>query len=247
MSAKWQNHELARQVLYCDNHLLALIKPAGMLSQADETGDPDLLTLAKDYIARRFDKPGKTYLGLVHRLDRPASGVMILARTSKAASRLTDQFRRRTTVKRYLALVTGHLEGDGVWRDAIVKDSRTPRIVPEDHPRGKPASLEWRALATADGVSLIDVRLHTGRPHQIRLQFASRGHALLGDPRHGAEREFDGANIALHSYYLEIEHPTKRAPIAWSAPPPKSWRGFFAPEIQNALKRFPAILCGDQS
>lgn len=218
-------------VLYLDNHLLVVHKPAGLLVQADATGDADLLTLGKALLKERFDKPGNVFLGLVHRLDRPASGVMVLARTSKAASRLSDQFRRRAPDKRYLALVEGRLDGQGTREDYLAKIDRHVRVVKPGHPQGKRAELRWRALATErrkeGAVSLVDVELMTGRAHQIRVQLAALGHPILGDLRYGAAREFDGRNLALHSYRLEIEHPTKGEPMAFSALPPQTWRGYF--------------------
>lgn len=218
-------------VLYLDNHLLVVHKPAGLLVQADTTGDPDLLTLGKAFLKAEFDKPGSVFLGLVHRLDRPVSGVVVLARTSKAASRLSDQFRRRAPDKRYLALVEGRLEGEGTREDWLAKIDRRVRIVKQGHPQGKRAELKWRTLATERRrvieVSLVEVELVTGRAHQIRVQLAALGHPILGDLRYGAEREFDGRNLALHSYRLEIEHPTKREPMLFSALPPPTWNGYF--------------------
>ncbi len=227
-------------VLYLDNHLLAVGKPAGLLVQADRTGDPDLLTLGKAFLKERFDKPGNVFLGLVHRLDRPVSGVVVLARTSKAASRLSDQFRRRVPEKRYLALVEGRLSGQGTREDWLAKVDRHVRVVKPGHPQGKRAELRWQALAserTPSGVlSLVEVTLLTGRAHQIRVQLAALGHPIRGDLRYGAGREFDGRNLALHSYRLDIEHPTKREPMSFSAPPPPTWRGYFDVLIRSTVE-----------
>ena len=226
-------------VLYLDNHLLVVAKPAGLLVQEDATGDTDLLTLGKAYLKKEFDKPGNVFLGLVHRLDRPVSGVLVLARTSKAASRLSDQFRRRAPDKRYLALVEGRLEGQGTREDWLAKIDRHVRVVKPGHPEGKRAELRWRSLATEKtkngSVSLVEVELMTGRAHQIRVQLAALGHPILGDLRYGAEREFDGRNLALHSYRLEIEHPTKREPLSFSALPPATWRGYFDGLVRDAV------------
>jgi len=222
--------------LYLDNHLLVAVKPAGMLSQADKTGDPDMLSLGKAYLKERFEKPGAVFLGLVHRLDRPASGVMVFARTSKAAARLSEQFRRHTPVKRYLAIVEGRLEGEDRWVDQMLKDEHGPRIVSAGHPKAKRATLSWRALGVQNGCTLVEVGLETGRAHQIRLQFARRGRPLLGDLRHGATRPFDGRNLALHSYSLEIEHPTQKRAMRWRAPPPASWAGWFEQAIATLFK-----------
>ncbi|MEP0546422.1 MAG: RNA pseudouridine synthase [Rhodothermales bacterium] len=226
-------------VLYLDNHLLVVAKPAGMLVQEDATGDTDLLTLGKAFLKDKFDKPGNVFLGLVHRLDRPVSGVLVLARTSKAASRLSDQFRRRAPDKRYLALVEGRLAGQGTREDWLAKIDRSVRVVKPGHPEGKRAELRWRSIATEKtkngSVSLVEVELVTGRAHQIRVQLAALGHPILGDLRYGAEREFDGRNLALHSYRLEIEHPTKREPMAFSVLPPATWRGYFDGLVRDAV------------
>ncbi len=227
-------------VLYLDNHLLVVHKPAGLLVQEDHTGDPDLLTLGKAYLKEEFDKPGNVFLGLVHRLDRPVSGVVVLARTSKAASRLSDQFRRRSPDKRYLALVEGRLTGQGTREDWLAKIDRHVRIVKPDHPQGKRAELRWQALASdrtkSGSVSLVEVELLTGRAHQIRVQLAALGHPILGDLRYGAECAFDGRNLALHSYRLQIEHPTKRESMSFSALPPSTWHGYFDAIIRSTVE-----------
>ncbi len=215
---------MKRHILFVDNHLLVINKPAGMLAQADRTGDPDVLTLGKAYLKERFDRPGKVFLGLVHRLDRPVSGVMVLARTSKAAARLSAQFRERTPHKAYLALVEGRLtETAGSYTDFLLKTGRRVDVVADG--RGGRAVLHWRVVATGRAETLVAVRLETGRPHQIRVQFAHRGHPLVGDLRYGATRPFDGRNLALHCYRLAVIHPTLRTPVAWTAPPPETWRG----------------------
>ena len=226
-------------VIYLDNHLLVVHKPAGLLVQEDRTGDPDLLTLGKAFLKEEFDKPGNVFLGLVHRLDRPVSGVMVLARTSKAASRLSDQFRRRAPDKRYFALVEGRLEGQGTREDYLAKIDRHVRIVKQGHPKGKRAELRWQALATErrkeGNVSLVEIELVTGRAHQVRVQLAALGHPILGDLRYGATREFDGRNLALHSYRLEVEHPTKREPMAFAAMPPATWQGYFDETVRDLV------------
>lgn len=219
--------DMTLQVLYCDNHLLVVFKPSGMLSQSDITGDADVLTLGKAYLKNRFDKTGNVFLGLVHRLDRPASGIMILGRTSKAAARLTQQFKNHRPIKRYWAIVIGDPGRGETWEDHMVKDERTARIVPATHAKAKSARLTWKTLGREQGCSLVDVELHTGRPHQIRLQFASRGFPLLGDVRYGATKEFDGRNLALHCHTLEVDHPTRKTPMRWTAPPPDSWGDWF--------------------
>jgi 23S rRNA pseudouridine1911/1915/1917 synthase len=219
-------------VLFVDNHLLVVSKPHGMLSQADVTGDDDVLTAGKRYIKDRFDKPGKVFLGLVHRLDRPAAGVMVFARTSKAASRLGDQFRARTVSKRYLAIVEGKAAVSGEMVDFLKKfGPGDVRVVPPVTDGGQRAVMRVDVLATSRRggaeVSLLEVQLETGRAHQIRVQLAHRGYPILGDLRYGAQREFDGQNLALHSWSLEVEHPTLRKPMTWMAPPRSDWNDGF--------------------
>lgn len=224
-------------VLHLDNHLLVVSKPPGLLSQADRTGDADVLTEGKAFLKKKFGKPGDVYLGLVHRLDRPASGVMALARTSKAARRLAEQFRRHLPEKRYLALVEGACTGLETCVDYIAKEEEKIRLVPPGHPAGKRAELTYQALAQDDerGLSLILVRLKTGRPHQIRVQLAARGFPVLGDLRHGAARRLDGRNLALHAYLLRLEHPTRREAMTFAAPPPDAWGGRFAQAIERLV------------
>ena len=214
-------------VLYLDNHLLVVNKPPGVLAQADRTGDPDLLSLGKAYLKRRFDKPGNVFLGLVHRLDRPASGVMAFARTSKAAARLSRAFRERLPEKRYLALVEGRCTGGGTLVDYLVKEDRRVRVVDPDYPKAQRAELTWRALERRRGLTLVEVDLKTGRPHQVRVQLAHIGFPLLGDLRYGARRALDGRNLALHAWRLALDHPTRKERMAWEAPPPATWEAAF--------------------
>lgn len=224
-------------VLFVDNHLLVVNKPAGTLSQPDRTGDIDALTLGRRYVKKRFHKPGNVYLGLVHRLDRPVSGVMVFARTSKAASRLSAQFRRNGPKKEYIALVEGACSGGGVMKDFLVKERQAVRIVDARHPGAQPAELAWTCLACTDTVSLIGITLKSGRPHQIRVQFACRGLPVLGDLRYGARQPFDGKNLALHCLILGLEHPTTRDMMLWTALPPDTWEGRFDSEISRWVKK----------
>ncbi len=223
-------------ILYMDNHLLVVNKPPGMLVQQDETNDPDLLRLGKRYLKETFEKKGQAFLGLVHRLDRPASGVVVLARTSKAAARLSDQFRQRTPEKEYFALVEGVCRGSGTLRHTLAASVRGGvRIVPTGDASGKEARLQWRSLGVQDDLSLLSVRLETGRKHQIRVQFSAEGHPILGDFRYGAVRELDGRNLALHAFRLTVAHPVTRERITFCTPPPPAWGTLFAREIAQAL------------
>lgn len=223
-------------VLHEDNHLLVINKPPGLLAQADKTGDMDVLTLGKGYIKTKYNKPGNVFLGLVHRLDRPASGLMVLARTSKAAQRLTDQFKQRAVDKRYFALVHGAVPPNAQWEDYIAKQKARPRIVSTHNRDGKYASLEWKRIAVIKDLSLVIIKLHTGRPHQIRLQFSSRGFPLLGDFRYGSTRALDGRNLALHSYHLGLIHPTQKKPLAWQALPPQTWPLAFRQALTSVIQ-----------
>lgn len=207
-------------IYYEDNHLLILEKPPNLPAQADVSGDPDLLTLGKRYIARAYQKPGAVYLGLVHRLDRPVGGLMVLARTSKAAARLSQQVRDKTLRRLYLAVVCGEAPEAGELRDFLQKDPRqnTSRVVPPDTPGAKEARLSLRTLACAAGLSLVLVRLATGRSHQIRVQLAHAGFPLWGDARYGAGKP--GQQIALWGAGLGLSHPTRALRIqAVDAPP----------------------------
>lgn len=221
-------------VIYLDNHLLVCEKPAGLLSQSDITGDIDLLTLGKNHLKSRFQRPGNVFLGLVHRLDRPASGLMVFARTSKAAARLCLQFKNRNVSKHYFAIVEGHPPVKGVLEDHMLKDGRSARIVKKSHPKGKSAKLEYEVIAKHGWTSLVSIKLHTGRPHQIRLQFSSREFPLLGDKRYGAERSFQDNQLALHSWQLGFEHPTKKEEMKWILKP--SWGDWYSDEIATFFK-----------
>lgn len=218
-------------VLYLDNHLLVVNKPAGLPIQEDETGDRDLLSIGKAFIKKEFDKPGEVFLGLVHRLDRPVSGVVVFARTSKAASRLSEQFRARTPDKRYIALVEGRLTGESTQVDYLVKKDRIVHRVKPSYPKAQRAELNWKSLATDKTrlgmLSLVEVELLTGRPHQIRVQLSGMGHPVLGDVKYKSGRSFDGRNIALHSHRITCEHPTRKEMMTFTAPFPKTWWGYF--------------------
>ena len=225
-------------LVYQDNHLLVINKKAGALSQGDQTGDLDVLTEAKAYLKAEFDKPGNVFLGLVHRLDRSVSGVMVYARTTKSAQRLSGQFRDKTVEKRYLAIVEGSLEGEGVCQNYLIKENQQVKIVTKDYPKSQYAELHWASLLSNRNLSLLDIRLITGRSHQIRIQLANCGHPVLGDRRYGAVQQFSGRHFALHCYRLTINHPVKKEPITFMVMPPPSWFPFFSElEIANCLER----------
>ena len=226
-------------VLYLDNHLLVVDKPPGMLAQGDATGDGDLVTWAKAFIKREFKKPGNVFAGLVHRLDRPVGGVTVIARTSKAAGRLAEQFRARTVEKTYLALVEGRVDGGGRREDWLRKThtrERGTRVVTTGRGASgaKRAVLTWEARSVIGRRTLVEVRPETGRPHQIRVQLAALGHPITGDLRYGApEALADGRGIALHAARLTLEHPTQRDRRTFESLPPATWSG----EVRAAAER----------
>ena len=226
----------APRVVYEDNHLLIALKPPNMPTQADDSQDPDLQTVMKAYLAEKYRKPGAVYLGLVHRLDRPVGGLVALARTGKAAARLSLQVRDKTMERRYLAVVRGAAPEAGRLRDWLLKDGRTNmvRAVPPGTEGAKEAALSFRRLAERDGMSLLLVRLGTGRSHQIRVQTAHAGFPLYGDARYGGGRP--GEQIALWGAFLALTHPTLRTRMRFAAPPPAErtpWARFSA-EIAEA-------------
>lgn len=202
-------------LLHEDNHLLAFDKPAGLLTQPAAEGDDSLLERARAWLKARYDKPGNVYLGLVHRLDRNVSGVVLFARTSKAASRLSEAFRGRDVDKRYLAVVEGVTAGAATLEHALLEHEGGALV----DPRGKPSRLTFRRLAHVAGASLLEVTLETGRKHQIRAQLAAIGHPLLGDPRYGRRSPLI-ARPALHAARLALEHPVRHEPLSIVAPLP---------------------------
>ena len=209
------------QVLHEDASLLAISKPGGMLSQEDETGDLDVVRWAKQHL--RSAGVEDPYVGLVHRLDRPASGVMVLGKSRGASKALSGQFRNRLLEKRYAVLVEGETAITDRWADFIAKADRRARIVGPEEEGGKQAALSFQRLQYAEGFSLVDVSLETGRPHQIRLQFSSRGHPVVGDHRYGTSHSFPDKTIALHCLYLQVEHPEEQKPLRLVAPLLDSW------------------------
>ncbi|MFO0890406.1 MAG: RluA family pseudouridine synthase [Isosphaeraceae bacterium] len=217
-------------VLYEDNHCLAVNKPAGVLSQGDETGDPSLIGLAADYLKEKYRKPGNVFVGLVHRLDRPTSGVVLLARTSKAAGRLSEQFRTGRVRKVYWAVVEGCPEPpDGSWEDLLDKDrtSNRVRVLEPSEDQGRIARVDYEMVERGGEWSLIALRPKTGRSHQLRVQLSSRGLPIVGDRKYGASSalraEDGGYRIALHARELTFHHPTRDEDVALVAPLPADW------------------------
>ena len=209
-------------VLYEDNHVIVVEKPVNIPSQADKTGDVDMLSIVKHYLKEKYQKPGEVYLGLVHRLDRPVGGVMVFAKTSKAAARLSEQVRSKQFEKQYLVVVDGKMEPErGILEDYLLKNERKniSRVVEQGTKNAKLASLDYEVLKYAEDIqlSVVKVNLHTGRHHQIRVQFASRGHSLYADQKYGTRGR--GKQIALWAYKLSFYHPITKQKLTFQVLP----------------------------
>ena len=217
------------KILYEDNHIIVVEKPVNIPSQGDKTGDEDMLTIIKKYIKEKYNKPGDVYLGLVHRLDRPTGGVMVFAKTSKAASRLSEQVREKDVHKKYLCIVDGKLErSKDIWKDYLLKNEKNniSKVVKPNTRNAKEAILDYEVIKYDEQINLsvVKVNLHTGRHHQIRAQFASRGHSLSGDQKYGTRGR--GKGLALWAYSLSFIHPTKKERMEFIDYPKKvgSWK-----------------------
>ena len=210
-------------IVYEDNHLLVVEKPPNVLSQGDITGDDDMLSILKKDIKQRCGKPGNVYLGLVHRLDRPVGGVMVFAKTSKAASRLSEQIRKGEFKKAYMAVAEGSIPGkNGRLEHYLEKDSRTNtvRVVNGSVAGSKKAVLDYTVLKVRDGLVLLKINLHTGRPHQIRVQLAASGAPLYGDRKYGTISDEKDTQIALWSCSIRLMHPTLKETVGFESKPP---------------------------
>jgi 23S rRNA pseudouridine1911/1915/1917 synthase len=215
----------APEVLYEDNHLLVLNKPAGLPTMGTPEGTATLLTLAKEYVKQKYQKPGNVYLGVVSRLDAPVTGVVLFARTSKAAARLTEQFRTQAVQKSYWALVeAGGNAASGSYTDHLLHDDRHRRVhvVESGRPGAKEARLAYRQIAQDVRFSLLEIELETGRKHQIRVQLAHHGQPIVGDRKYSSAVKF-AAGIALHARRLVVAHPVRGEAMEFVAPLPKYW------------------------
>lgn len=206
------------KVIYEDNHIIVIAKPIGIASQADKTGDLDVLNMVKEYIKVKYEKPGNVYVGLVHRLDRMVGGLMVFAKTSKAASRLSKYIRERNFKKSYIAIVNGKLEGSDTLTNYLLKNEKLnmSSVVNKNSKNEKyikEAVLEYTAVKSFKynnkEYTVVNVNLKTGRHHQIRVQFSNIGHPLYGDIKYGNKINKVGQNLALWSSYLSFYHPTK--------------------------------------
>ncbi|AEH45066.1 pseudouridine synthase [Thermodesulfatator indicus DSM 15286] len=215
-------------IIYEDNHLLVVEKPGGLLVQGDSTGDITLLSMAKEYLKEKYQKPGNVYLGVVHRLDRVTSGVVIFARTSKAAQRLAKFFREKLVKKHYLAVVHGSPPPKGLLEDKIAWDENKRKAYISS--KGKEASLVYLKLRTKNKKSLLLVQPITGRKHQIRVQLAKRKHPIVGDVKYGSkERIYFGRAILLHAWRIVLPHPVKDEILRFEAGLPFYWPKEFYP------------------
>lgn len=223
------NTKINLKVLYEDNHIIVVEKPVNIPSQGDKTEDLDMLTIIKEYSRVKYNKPGNVYLGLIHRLDRPVGGVMVFAKTSKAASRLSEQVREKIFKKRYLVIVDGKLEKEkGIFQDYLLKNERAniSKVVKEGTKNSKFAELDYEVLKydKENNISLVKVNLHTGRHHQIRVQVASRNHAIYGDQKYGSRGQRQ--QICLWAYSLTIKHPISKDEMNFICLPEKqkTWK-----------------------
>lgn len=210
------------KVIFEDNHIIVVEKPVNIPSQGDKTGDVDMLTIIKDYLKEKYNKPGNVYLGLIHRLDRPVGGVMVFAKTSKAAARLSEQVREKVFQKTYLVVVNGKMEeGSGCLEDFLLKNERNnmSKVVKEGTKNAKYASLDYEVLKYNEEINLsvLKINLHTGRHHQIRVQLSSRDHSIYGDQKYGERGH--GKQIALWAYTLKIVHPITKEEMTFKSIP----------------------------
>ena len=210
------------KVIFEDNQIIVVEKQPNIPSQADKTEDIDMLTIVKQYIKEKYNKPGNVYLGLVHRLDRPVGGVMVFAKTSKSASRLSDQVREKIFKKKYLAVVERKIDNNkGTLEDYLYKDERNniSKVVSKEKKNAKLAKLDYEVLAYNEvkNLSLVKINLHTGRHHQIRVQLSHAGHSIFGDQKYGTRGQ--GKQIALWAYELTIEHPITKQEMTFKSIP----------------------------
>ena len=212
-------------IIYEDNHLLVVEKPINIPVQEDDSKDLDFLTMLKQFIKDRDKKPGNVYLGLVHRLDRPVGGIMVFAKTSKSASRLSEQIRNRTFEKSYLAVVEGKIDDNGTFIDKLLKDPKTNTVKVDE--KGKESILDYELIDYKENLSLVKINLKTGRSHQIRVQFSEHGYPLYGDQKYNKNAKV-GQQIALFSNYLSFIHPTTKEELNFKLdlPDRKPWNIF---------------------
>ena len=226
---KIEENEINLKVIYEDNHIIVVEKPANIPSQGDKTGDLDMLTIIKAYLKEKYNKPGNVYLGLVHRLDRPVGGVMVFAKTSQAASRLSEQVREKVFKKKYLVIVNGKFkEKKGTLKDYLLKNERLnkSRVVEEGTKNSKYAELDYEVLKydKEQNLSLLKIDLHTGRHHQIRVQLSSRDHSIYGDAKYNGRGS--ARQLYLWAYELTIQNVISKEEMTFTSIPEKekAWK-----------------------
>lgn len=227
------------KVLHEDNHLIAVFKPAGILVQADETGDQPLSEYVKEYIKIRYKKPGDVFLGTIHRIDRPVSGVVIFARTSKALTRMNELFRERKIDKTYWAItrtrpnpINGHLK-HYLLKDRSIRKTRVFDKPSKRNPGAKLAELDYKLIASLEAHHLVEIALHTGRPHQIRAQFSEAGMPIKGDVKYGYRTGNEDGRIHLHCRNLSFIHPVKKEPVSITCDLPNEHFWQFFSELET--------------
>ena len=216
------------RIIFIDNHLIAVTKPAGLLTQPDRNTDESLIDQTRQWIKEKYNKPNNIFLGLVHRLDRNVSGVVLFARTSKAASRLSKQFREGTPKKHYRAIVLGKLKEEHTTLVHYLRKEKSLRatVFPRETPTAKRSELSYEVINSLEKKSLLEVSLSTGRFHQIRAQMAFIGHPIIGDVKYGAPEPLPNQEIALYAHKLVFSHPVSNEEITVTAPEPKTWEQF---------------------
>lgn len=227
-------------VIYEDNHMIVVEKPVNIPSQSDKTRDVDLLSIVKQYIKQKYNKPGNVYIGLIHRLDRPVGGVIVFAKTSKAAARLSNQVREKQFQKTYLTIVNGKMEKEkDILQDYLFKNEKSnmSKVVKEETKHSKLAILDYEVLKydKETNLSVLKIHLHTGRHHQIRVQLSSRNHSIYGDQKYGGRGH--GKQIALWAYELKLYHPVTNELMAFYSIPKQegSWTILKDISIDNKL------------
>ena len=208
-------------IIYEDNHLLVVEKPVGIPVQEDSSKDIDMITILKEYRKKKENKTGNAYIGLVHRLDRPVGGIMVFAKTSKAAARLSDEIRKNNFHKTYIAVVEGIIPKEGTFEDYLIKDQKQNKSYITTKEEGKYSCLEYQLLSTKDNLSLVKINLLTGRSHQIRVQFSSRKHPLVGDSKYGNNP--NNTDIALYAKALSFIHPTTKEQLNFTLDTPNKY------------------------
>ncbi len=213
------------KIIYEDNHLIAVFKPAGVLSQGDKTGDVSILDEVKKYLKEKYKKPGNVFLGLLHRLDRPVSGIILFAKTSKGASRLSEQFRNHTIEKTYHAIVIGKPEkNNGVLTNFLGKDEKLKKA--KEYSDGKEANLYYEVIKSNTKYSLLKIKIDTGKFHQIRTQLSLAGFPILGDAKYKGEKWQDEKSIALCATDLNFQTATEDKTIKLSIELPEEWESY---------------------